>query len=249
MLLQNITSLASQKKAKFKTDNHTKMGEHLKMAIIQRVKNTHRSEILQRALAKGHMKDESDLKEKYASKPEQLAAIFKNGITFDCPIRECKLWADPDFVTEWQFTQSDETEETTTFEASSSESAKKKQKTETAPPQEGEERQLKTEDVVKLKELFDQAIELVHKYETAVAEANVTEIREYLPKKYLLKIAEKKSDLLSRIADINLTCQSGKSKFQFKALKMMCADIKKEAKDETTDVKGRTCTAWPDMAD
>ena len=87
------------------------------------------------------------------------------------------------------------------------------------------------------------------KYEAAVSEAHVNEIKDYLPKKYLLKIAEKKTDLLSKIADINLTCPSGKSKFPLKVLKTMCADIKKEAKDETTDVKGRTSTAWSDMAD
>ena len=74
------------------------------------------------------MKDESDLKEKYSNKPAQLAAIFKNGITFDCPIRECKLWADPDFVTEWQFTQSEETEEVVSFEANSTERRRKSKK-------------------------------------------------------------------------------------------------------------------------
>ena len=87
------------------------------------------------------------------------------------------------------------------------------------------------------------------KYDEAVSEATGSEIREFLPKKYLLKITEKQTDLLSKIGDIELTCQSGKSKYLLTALKKMCADIKKEAKDETTDVKGRICTAWSDMTD
>ena len=37
----NFSKLTDVEKAKLKTDNHTKLGEHLKMAIMQRVKHTH----------------------------------------------------------------------------------------------------------------------------------------------------------------------------------------------------------------
>ena len=168
---------------------------------------------------------------------------------FDCPVRECKLWADPDFVTEWQMTQSDETEEVVSFETNSTESAAKKQKTEKAPPTEGEEKTLKGPDLAKIKQLYDTVSDLVKKYEEAVSEATGPEIKDYLPAKYLLKITEKKSDLLSRTADIELTCQSGKSKFKPSALKKMCNDIKKETKEEITDVNGRIETAKVDMRD
>ena len=191
------------------------------MAIQQRFKQTSRSEVLQRALAKGHMEDEADLKEKYSSKPEQLKAIFKNGITFDCPIRECKLWADPDFVTEGQMTQSDETEEVVSFEANSTESAAKKQKTEKGPPPEGEEKTLKGPDLAKIEELYDTVSDWVKKYEEAVSDATAPEMKEYLPRKYLLNITEKRTDLLSRTADIELTCQSGKSTYTPSALRKM----------------------------
>ena len=67
--------------------HHDKLGSHLKMAIRQQVKITRKSQMVQRAIAKGHMKDEADLTEKYGKKPEQLAAIFANANSFTCPIR------------------------------------------------------------------------------------------------------------------------------------------------------------------
>ena len=87
------------------------------------------------------------------------------------------------------------------------------------------------------------------KYEEWASKATGPEIKDYLPAKYLLKITEKKSDLLSRIADIDLTCQSGKSKFTPSALKKMCNDIKTETKEAITDVRGRIATAQVDMQD
>ena len=146
-------------------------------------------------------------------------------------------------------TQSEETEEVVSFETNSTESAAKKQKTEKAPPTEGEEKTLKRPDLAKIKELYDTVSDLVKKYEEAVSDATAPEMKEYLPQKYLLKLTEKKTDLLSRTADIELACQSGKSKFTPSALKKMCNDIKKETKEEITDVKGRIATAQVDMQD
>ena len=74
---EDFNKLSPEDKAKFMKEHQTKFGEHLKMAIQQRVKVVKKEEILQTALGKGHMLDEADLKTKYASKPDQLTAILK----------------------------------------------------------------------------------------------------------------------------------------------------------------------------
>ena len=79
----------------------------------------------QRAISSGHMKDEADLIEKYGHKPDQLAAIFANADSFTCPIRGCKMWADPDFITEWAYQQSEEKDETLTLATDDAERAAK----------------------------------------------------------------------------------------------------------------------------
>ena len=48
--------------------------------------------------SKAPMKDQETLEEKYKSKPEQLANIFKYARTMTCPVRRVKLWADPEFT-------------------------------------------------------------------------------------------------------------------------------------------------------
>ena len=48
--------------------------------------------------SKAPMKDQETLEEKYKSKPEQLANIFKYVRTMTCPVRRVKLWADPEFT-------------------------------------------------------------------------------------------------------------------------------------------------------
>ena len=62
-------------------------------------------------MAKGHMKDEIDLKEKYGKNPDLLAAILKNADSITCPIRRVQLWADPEFCTEWNFIPEDNTDQ------------------------------------------------------------------------------------------------------------------------------------------
>jgi len=67
--------------------------------------------------------------------------------------------------------------------------------------------------------------------------------------KYSLKIAAQKTDLLSKIGDIGLSCESGKSKYAPADLRMMLNDIKKKAKEESVEVDGRIATARSDMND
>ena len=121
-------------KAKFKENAHQLDGSSLQMAIRQRVKLTPQSDLVQQALATGHMLDEAKLKEKYGSKPDELTAVFKNAVSIACPTTKITLWADPDFASEWLMRQ-----------CYSGESAAKKQKTEKAPPTDSEETTLTPE--------------------------------------------------------------------------------------------------------
>ena len=99
----DFTNLSDADRAKFKQDNHDKLGPHLKMAIKQQVAISRKTQTIQKAIAKGHMKDEIDLKEKYGKNPDLLAAILKNAYSITCPIRRVQHWADPDLCTEWSF--------------------------------------------------------------------------------------------------------------------------------------------------
>ena len=92
----SFTNLSDTEKAKFKQEHHDKLGPQLKMAIRSQVTMSRKTKTTQKAMAKGHMKDEIDLKEKYGKKPDQLAAIMENAMSFTCPIRRVQLWADPD---------------------------------------------------------------------------------------------------------------------------------------------------------
>ena len=90
-ILVDFNKLSEEDKAKFKKDHHSALGDHLKMAIVNRVNVIRKTEVINKAVAKGHMKDKHDLTEKYGKKPEQLSAIFANAHSFTCPIRNCKL--------------------------------------------------------------------------------------------------------------------------------------------------------------
>ena len=116
----DFDKLSKEDKATFIREHHDKFGAHLKMAIRQQVTVTKGARSNQLAMQQGHMKDEADLIEKFLKKPEQLAEIFKNAYSFTCPIRNCKLWADPDFVTEWNFTMTEHTEQILNLETNDS---------------------------------------------------------------------------------------------------------------------------------
>ena len=63
------------------------------------------------------------------------------------------------------------------FEANSTESAAKRQKTEKRPPTEGDEKTLKGPDLAKLKELVHTVTDWLNKYEEAVSDATVPEMK------------------------------------------------------------------------
>ena len=76
-VVEGFNMIGKEEKAKFKKRHVFDNASSLIMAIRQRVKHRQRRELLQRAFATGHMLDEAELKEKYASKPDQLKNIFE----------------------------------------------------------------------------------------------------------------------------------------------------------------------------
>ena len=59
-----------------------------------------------------------------------MAAINQNAYSFICPIRRVQLWADPDFCTEWNFAQIDNTEQLLNLDTNDTTNSTNRQKTE-----------------------------------------------------------------------------------------------------------------------
>ena len=245
----DFSNLKPAEKAKVMQEHHEKVGPHLKLAIQQRVTTSRKTQTLQRAMAKGHMKDEIDLREKYGNKPEQLEAIMQNAMSFTCPIRRVQLWADPDFSTEWGFSQEDISEQTLILDTNDTARPTKKQKTEKAPPIAGDERALKGSDLTKLKEVLDKIAEDVNKYRASVEEANSETFTEFIPVRVTAKMKENRTEVLGKIAQIEEMIESGRSMYTGTELRKMLSDIKKTTKKEHGYVKCRVATVKSDMAD
>ena len=194
------------------------------------------------------MKDEIDLKEKYGKKPDQLAAIMENAMSFTCPIRRVQLWADPDFCTEWNFSVEDITDQVLDLDTNETARPTKKQKTEKALPVPGDERALKGSDLTKLKEVLDKIAEDVKKYRASVEEANSETFTEFIPVRVTAKMTDKRNEIDGKIRQIDETIQSGRSMYTATELKTMLGDVKQTTKKEHDDVKSRLATAKSDMA-
>ena len=245
----DFSNLKPAEKAKFMQEHHEKVGPHLKMAIQQKITMSRKSQTMQKAIAKCHMKDEVDLTEKYGKKPDQLAAIMQNAMSFTCPIRRVQLWADPDFSTEWGFSQEDISEQTLILDTNDTARATKKQKTEKAPPIAGDEKALKSSDLTKLKEVFGKIAEDVNKYRASVEEANSECFTDFIPVRVTAKMTDKRNEIDGKNRWIEGTIQSGRSMYTATELKTMLGDIKQSTKKEYEDVKSRLATAKSDMAD
>ena len=245
----DFSNLKPAEKAKFMQEHHEKVGPHLKLAIQQRVTTSRKTSTVQKAMAKGHMIDEIDLREKYGKKPDQLEAIMQNAMSFTCPIRRVQLWADPDFSTEWGFSQEDISEQTLILDTNDTARPTKKQKTEKAPPIAGDERALKGSDLTKLKEVLDKIAEDVNKYRASVEEANSETFTEFIPVRVTAKMKDKRTEINGKNRQIEETIQSGRSMYTATELRTMLGDIKQSTKKEYEDVKSRLATAKSDMAD
>ena len=78
--------------------------------------------------------------------------------------------------------------------------------------------------------LFDEAMVYMKKLEEACSD----EFRDYLPKKCLLKMAERMAHWLSELGDIEFICNGGNLKFTLPELKTMLLYIKTEAKKKNS---------------
>ena len=174
---------------------------------------------------------------------------MQNAMSFMCPIRRVQLYADPDFSTEWGFSQEDNSEQTLNLETDDTARPRKKLKTEAAPPVPGEVKELKDTDLTKPKEQFTKIGDDVDKFEASVDEANGLLFTDYIPAKVIAKMNDKRTELLKQKTELQQILDSGKSHYSAGALKKMIGDIKKQAKEEHNDADSRLKTAKSDMAD
>ena len=144
-----------------------------------------------------------------------------------CPIRRVQLWADPDFCTEWNFSQEDITDQVLDLDTNDTARPTKKQKTEKAPPIAGDERALKGSDLTKLKEVLDEIAEDVKKYRASVEEANSETFTEFIPVRVTAKMTDKRNEIDAKIRWIEGTIQTGSSMYTATELRKMLCDIKK----------------------
>ncbi len=89
--------------------------------------------------------------------------------------------------------------------------------------------------------------EELNKYEESVAKADHEAFAEYIPKKCILKMHQKKAEIFDQADEVSCTLDSGKSKDTFKHLKQQLMAIKKSTKDEHDEVKRRLSNAEADM--
>ena len=245
----DFTSLSEEDKANFKKEHHDKMGARLKMAIRQQVIITRNTQSMQTAIAKGYMKDEVDLTEKYGNKPEQLAAIKQSAYTSICPIRGVHLWADPEFYTELNFNKIDNTEQLLNLDTNDSDKAAKRQKTEKAPQIEGDTKHMKRTDLAMLKERVGKIANDVNEYRASVEEATNYFFTGFIPAKVTKEMNEKRSEVIGKLTQIEEMIESGRSMYTGTELRKMLSDIKKTTKNQHRYVKCRVATVKSDMAD
>ena len=110
------------------------------------------------------MRDEDELRVKYVDNPDKVAAIIKHAYSFYCPIRKCRLWADPEnSISTPMIRPSINKEQILNLDTNNSANGTKRQKTEQAPPVESDEQWvfewdepgLKPVDLIKLKEFLE----------------------------------------------------------------------------------------------
>ena len=190
-IAEYFANLRPAARRKFMLDNHDKSGANLKMAIKQRV-------TVEQAMRKGHMIAESDLREKYGNKPDQLASILQNAFAFECTIRGCKLYADPEIYTVGYAFQEDNPDLALDLETDKTARPTKKVKTEKAPPIQGEEKGLNSVEQSKLIKLFKICEVDVNKCVASHEIANDPVYTDYIGAKVISKMNEKKTELLEK---------------------------------------------------
>ena len=247
-IAEYFANLRPAARRKFMLDNHDKSGANLKMAIKQRVTVWRRTQTIEQAMGKGHMIAESDLREKYGNKPDQLASILQNAFAFECPIRGCKLYADPEFCTMWNAIQEDNPDLALDLETDKTVRPTKKVKTEKAPPIQGEERELNSVELSKLIKLFKICEVDVNKCVASHEIANNHVYTDYIGAKVISKMNEKKTELLEKKSEmLSQILDSGNSRYSSKDLRKMICELRKQANNENADVESRLVTARCDI--
>ena len=117
VLTDNWADLSKQKKQEIYREHHNLVGDHLLAVIKEAVEETNLESLKKKLAMEGAFKDEEDLTKKYKDKGDQLANIFANSITMICPVRQVKLWVDPEFSTATTFTQEQEKKRTLSVQA------------------------------------------------------------------------------------------------------------------------------------
>jgi hypothetical protein len=126
----SFLGMDKKQKQQFYADHHTAFGDDLSMAVQESVSQVEAevSKVLQSGT--GNFIDEENLKEKYAKKPLQLAAIMKNTKRFRDRVRECTLFEDVKFTTVVSNEQRVETEKKRTMTQDREKKRAKKAKSE-----------------------------------------------------------------------------------------------------------------------
>lgn len=93
-----FANIPKEEKHKWFSDNHEKIGKDLSAALQEVVSFEIKEEVFTEFKGTGKFFDEEDLKDKYAKKPKQLAAILKNARKVECPVREVTLFEDMEYV-------------------------------------------------------------------------------------------------------------------------------------------------------
>ena len=234
--------------------HHDLHGKDLLMKIWQSTEDVRATKITKQMKSNGVFKDKQDLDELYKSKPEQLKNIYKNAVEVLCPIKQCKMWADPEMSVSTIYEESAARERKLFFETNPK--ARKKAKAAGAPkkkpaqegdanlPEEGGEIKLSVAEVEKLKKAHELLKKEVEGFSGDVATA--TGLKEFTPNTVLLGLAAFELEVQETLAmlEASFTTMTAASKAKDMMSKMN--EQKKETKEKRKALRLRIKTAEQD---
>ena len=92
-----IKDHSSIERSKFIASLHGKMGDDLEKAVVVEAERMNINRLTTSFKGAGDFKDEVELGEKYAKRPDQLKSIMNNAPSFLHPDRNCHVWLDRAF--------------------------------------------------------------------------------------------------------------------------------------------------------
>ena len=90
--------VSKEKKTEFFRNCHDKVGKELKAMMEETISESVAEEEMESWIADGKYLDWQDMEVKYKGKPDQLKSIFANTKTHFCPVRNTKLYEDPEYM-------------------------------------------------------------------------------------------------------------------------------------------------------